>query len=157
MKKWFVYLYQYDAWANKRVVECLSRQNVKDKKILGLMAHVLVAHLVWLHRIKDFPPPDLQLWGDYELKQLVTMSEQASDQWLQFLNGTDDFSRQMTYKSTAGTPFTSTLEMIITHVANHATYHRAQIAILLPPMGLKAVNTDFITYDRMMTGQLKEP
>ena len=156
MRKYFVYLYQYDAWANKRAIECLRRQNVKDKKILRLMGHILVAQFVWLHRVKDLPPPDLSLWGDYELKELVAMSEQVSDQWLQFLDDTDDFNRQMTYKNTTGAPFTNNLEMIITHVANHATYHRAQIAILLPPMGLKAVNTDFITYDRVMTGQLNE-
>jgi uncharacterized damage-inducible protein DinB len=40
-------------------------------------------------------------------------------------------------------------------VINHSTYHRGQVAILLPPLGFKAVNTDFITYERTLSDQLK--
>jgi uncharacterized damage-inducible protein DinB len=42
------------------------------------------------------------------------------------------------------------------HLVNHSTYHRAQIATLLRQGGLEPVNTDFITYDRVVTGQLKD-
>ena len=156
MKKYFMKLYQYNAWANKRVIECLTRQRVQDEKILRLMGHILVAQFLWLHRIKNLPPPDLKLWGDYELEQLVSMSERAGKEWLDFVARTDDFNREMTYKNYVGDPFTNNVEMIMIHVVNHATYHRAQIAILLPPKGYHAVNTDFITYDRVMTGQLKD-
>jgi uncharacterized damage-inducible protein DinB len=40
-------------------------------------------------------------------------------------------------------------------VVNHASYHRAQVAMLLRQIGLEPINTDFITYDRVMRGQLK--
>ncbi|HEX8038952.1 MAG TPA: DinB family protein [Chryseosolibacter sp.] len=156
MKKYFLKLYQYNAWANKRVMDCLTRQNVRDEKILGLMGHILTAQFLWLHRIKSLPPPDLKLWGNYELEQLLTLSEQAGKQWLDFIESADTFSREMTYRNYAGDPFTNNVEMIMIHVVNHATYHRAQIALLLPPIGFKAVNTDFITYDRVITGQLSE-
>ena len=36
MKKYFLKLYQYNAWANKRVLDCLTRQNVSDEKIMSL-------------------------------------------------------------------------------------------------------------------------
>lgn len=156
MKQFFLKLCQYNAWANKRVMDCLIRQNVRDEKILSLMGHILAAEFVWLNRIKSLPPPDLQLWGKYELEQLRALSDQAGKQWQDLIESADNFDREMTYRNFAGDPFTNSLEVIIIHVVNHATYHRAQIAILLPPIGFKAVNTDFIIYDRVMSGQLNE-
>jgi uncharacterized damage-inducible protein DinB len=132
MKKYFLKLYQYNAWANKRVIDCLSRQRVNDEKILSLLGHIFVAQLQWLNRIRNVPAPDMKLWGVYELGRLVSLSEQAAKEWLAYIESADDFNREMTYKNNAGDTFTNSLEMIMIHVINHSTYHRAQIAILLP-------------------------
>ena len=58
MKKYFLKLYQYNAWANKRVMDALNRQQVDDEKTLSLMGHIVAAQFLWLHRIKGLPPPD---------------------------------------------------------------------------------------------------
>jgi uncharacterized damage-inducible protein DinB len=42
------------------------------------------------------------------------------------------------------------------HLVNHASYHRAQIALLMRQQGHEPINTDFITYDRVITGQWNE-
>ena len=42
------------------------------------------------------------------------------------------------------------------HLVNHSTYHRAQIALVFRQIGLEAVNTDFITYDRVIRGEWKD-
>ena len=154
MKKYFLKLYQYNLWSNKRVMDCLLRQNVRDEKILSLMGHIVAAQFLWLHRIKGLPAPDVKLWGDYGLEQLKEMSEKAGEQWLDFVNSTDDFDREMTYRNYTGDPYTNNVEMVMIHLVNHSSYHRAQIAMLLRQKGLEPVNTDFITYDRVITGQL---
>jgi uncharacterized damage-inducible protein DinB len=156
MKKYFLKLYEYNAWANKRVLSTLVRQNVQDEKIMQLMGHIVAAQFLWLHRIKGLPPPDVKLWGEYKLDQLVALAEKAGKEWLQFVNSTDDFNREMTYKNYVGEPYTNNVEMIMIHLVNHSSYHRAQIAMLLRQKGFEPINTDFITYDRVMTGQLKE-
>jgi uncharacterized damage-inducible protein DinB len=156
MKKYFVRLYEYNAWANKRVLGTLVRQQVQDEKIMQLMGHIVAAQFLWLHRIKELPPPDVKLWGEYKLEQLVTLAEKAGSQWLEFVNSTDDFNRQMTYKNYVGEPYTNNVEMVMIHLVNHSSYHRAQIALLLRQKGFEPINTDFITYDRVITGQLKE-
>jgi uncharacterized damage-inducible protein DinB len=33
MKRYFLKLYQYNEWANKGVPDCLSRQNMAEKKL----------------------------------------------------------------------------------------------------------------------------
>ena len=156
MKRYFLKLYQYNAWANKRVLNTLIRQAVHDEKILSLMGHIVAAQFLWLHRIKGLPPPDAKLWGTYELAQLADMAEKAGSEWLTFVETTDDFNREMTYRNYTGDPYTNNVEMVMIHLVNHSSYHRAQIAMLLRQKGLEPINTDFITYDRVITGQMKE-
>lgn len=156
MKKYFLKLYRYNAWATKRVISTLVRQQVNDAKILSLLGHVVAAQFLWLHRIKGLPAPDVKLWGDYTLDQLVTMSEDASKQWLEFVESTDNFDREMTYRNYVNEPYTNNVENIMIHLVNHSSYHRAQIAMLLRQKGFEPINTDFITYDRVITGQLKD-
>jgi uncharacterized damage-inducible protein DinB len=156
MKQYFLKLYQYNAWANKRVMDCLILQQVTDEKILTLMGHVIAAQFLWLHRIKGLPAPDVKLWGAYQLDQLVLLSERAAMEWLGFVNTTENFNREMTYKNYVGENYTNNVETIMIHLVNHSSYHRAQVALLLRQQGLEPVNTDFITYDRVITGQLKE-
>jgi uncharacterized damage-inducible protein DinB len=156
MKKYFLKLYQYNAWATKRVISTLVRQQVNDAKILSLLGHVVAAQFLWLHRIKGLPPPDVKLWGEYTLDQLIDMSEKASRQWLEFVESTDNFDREMTYRNYVNEPYTNNVENVMIHLVNHSSYHRAQIAMLLRQKGFEPINTDFITYDRVITGQLKD-
>ena len=156
MKKYFLKLYRYNAWATQRVISTLVRQQVSDEKIMSLLGHVVAAQFLWLHRIKALPAPDVKLWGTYKLDQLTTMADQASKQWLEFVEQTDDFDRQLTYRNYVNEPYTNNVENIMIHLVNHSSYHRAQIAMLLRQKGYEPINTDFITYDRVITGQLKD-
>jgi uncharacterized damage-inducible protein DinB len=153
MKKYFLKLYQFNAWANDQVMECLKRQEVNHDRILSLMGHILAAQLVWLHRIKGIPPPAVVLWGNPSLEELTLLCEKAGKQWLAYIEAEENFDRELHYKNFAGHPFISNVEMIIIHVVNHSTYHRAQIAMLLRQSGMEPVNTDFIMYDRVMAGK----
>jgi uncharacterized damage-inducible protein DinB len=156
MKKYFSKLYHYNAWSNKRVLNCLKRQDIRDEKILTLMGHIVAALFLWLHRIKGLPAPDVKLWGTYTLDQLLVMSEDATKQWIDFVESTDNFDRELTYRNYVNEPYTNNVENIMIHLVNHSSYHRAQIAMLLRQKGFEPINTDFITYDRVITGQLKE-
>jgi len=156
MKAYFLKLYQYNAWANNRVLTCLVKQNVESEKIRSIMGHILAAQFLWLHRIKGLPPAEVKLWGEYTLQQLARMSDESASLWLEFVEGTEDFNRELTYLNYTGDPYTNNVEMIMIHLVNHSTYHRAQIALLLRQEKLEPVNTDFITYDRVITGQWKD-
>jgi uncharacterized damage-inducible protein DinB len=156
MKKYFLKLYHYNAWSNKRVLNCLKRQQIRDEKILTLMGHIVAAQFLWLHRIKGLPPPDVKLWGIYTLDQVLGMAEEAGKKWIEFVESTDNFDRELTYTNYINELYTNNVEMIMIHLVNHSSYHRAQIAMLLRQKGFEPINTDFITYDRVMRGQLKE-
>jgi uncharacterized damage-inducible protein DinB len=156
MKKYFLKLYHFNAWANDRVLKCLVEQHVKDDKILGIFGHILAAQFLWLHRIKNLPPPDVKLWGDYSLEMLERMTKDANRQWTEFVEATDSFDRELTYTNYTGDPYTNNVEAIMMHLVNHSSYHRAQVALLLRQNGYEPINTDLITYDRVVRGQWKD-
>jgi uncharacterized damage-inducible protein DinB len=156
MKSYFLKLYQYNAWANKRVLACLEKQHVSDEKILSIMGHLVAAQFLWLHRIKGLPPAPVKLWGEYNLSQLTTMAEEAGQLWLEFIENTDNFNRDLDYINYVGERYITNVEMIMIHLVNHSSYHRAQIALLLRQKEFEPINTDFITYDRVLRGQWKE-
>src|SRR5687767_3502393 len=99
MKQYFLKLYRFNAWANKRVLGAIQRQKVNDEKILTLMGHIVAAQFLWLHRIKGLPAPDVKLWGNYSLNQLIVLAEKAGKEWLDFVESTDNFNRNLTYKN----------------------------------------------------------
>ena len=156
MKEYFLKLYQYNDWANARVLNCLQRQQVEDEKILTLMGHIVAAQFLWQHRVMGLPAPDVKLWGNYRLEQLKTMAEDAGKEWLQYIESQDNFNKELSYTNYVGEPYTNNVEMIMIHLVNHSSYHRAQIAMLLRQKGFEPINTDFITYDRVVRGQWKE-
>jgi uncharacterized damage-inducible protein DinB len=156
MKKYFLKLYNFNAWANNRVIACLKRQSINDEKVLSVFGHILAAQFLWLHRIKGLAPPNVKLWGEYSLVTLEKMVSDANQQWLDFVEANDSFDRELTYTNYTGDPYTNNVETIMMHLVNHCSYHRAQVAMLLRQKGFEPINTDLITYDRVVRGQWKE-
>ncbi|MEI9919469.1 MAG: DinB family protein [Bacteroidota bacterium] len=156
MKEYFQKLYHYNEWANRRVLGAIERQNVTTEKILSIFSHQLSANFLWLHRIKGLPPPDLELWKTYPVERLRAMVDDGSKQWIEFVESTDNFNRILKYKNYVGEYYETNVEHIMMHLVNHGTYHRGQVALLLRQNGFEPINTDFITYDRVITGQWKD-
>ncbi len=156
MKQYFLKLYQYNVWCNQRVLSAIKRQSVSDEKILSVLGHIVAAQYLWLHRIKGLPPAQVKLWGDYSLDQLEEMAAYIGKEWVDFIESTDDFNRELVYKNYTNDPYVNNVEQIMIHLVNHSSYHRGQIAMLLRQKGFEPINTDYITYDRVISGQLKD-
>jgi len=155
MKQFFLQWYTYNAWANRRVIGCLEQQAVTDEKILSVFGHALAANFIWLNRIQDLPKSEYKLWNNYELITLRKMVEESDQRWMSFIEQNENFDRLLKYRNYVGDYFENNVQQIMIHLVNHGTYHRGQVAMLLRQKGYEPVNTDFITYDRFLTGQLK--
>lgn len=134
----------------------LINQRVEDEKILTLMSHSLAALFIWLARIQKEAPSSYRLWHTYSLNELETMAKTSGENWLNYIHQHDRFAWELSYTNYVGDPYINKVENIMIHLVNHSTYHRAQIAQLLRQKGYEPVNTDFITYDRVVTGQLND-
>jgi uncharacterized damage-inducible protein DinB len=147
MKDHFNRLNEYNRWANRRVLDGLKNQTVPEKA-LNLLSHVVLAESVWQMRLNEEPV----LSGVFDvlsLEEIEDMMNRNEAGWTSLLESTEDFNRKIDYKMLNGTPVQSNISDILTHIFNHGTYHRAQIASLLRQSGLEPASTDFISFSRL--------
>jgi uncharacterized damage-inducible protein DinB len=151
MKKHFTDLFEYNEWANQRILITLDEEESDDYQVLLLLSHLISAQIIWLNRILDIPTSPFPLWEKYKLRELHTMNEESTTNWLNFLkkHPNDTFEEMIFYKNSKEKKFESTLREIVTHVINHSTYHRAQIASILKQKQIQPPVTDYIAYCRM--------
>jgi len=154
MKTYLLKLYQYNAWANRRVIGCLERQAVTDEKIVSIFAHCVAANFIWYNRFMGLPKSDYKLWGGgYTIADLKKMVEEADQLWMSFIDSNNSFDRVLKYHNYVGDYYENNIQDIMIHLVNHGSYHRGQVAVLLRERGYEPVNTDLITYDRVLLGQ----
>lgn len=157
MKHYILKLYQYNAWANRRVIDCLERQAVNDEKILSIFAHCVSANFIWYNRFVGLPKSEYKLWGgNYSVDEMKKMVEEANTLWISFIESNATFDRILKYHNYVGDYYENNMQDIMIHLVNHGSYHRGQVAVLLRERGYEPVNTDLITYDRVLLGQWKD-
>ena len=139
----------YNNWANSRLLLHLENINGNiPETTLQLLSHILNAQAIWLSRVRNIKvtqaPFDTQT-----LAQCRHLHETTSGQLqAQAALSAPELARNITYTNTKGEEFTNSIDDILTHVINHGTYHRAQIARDLRQHNLEPINTDYIFYVR---------
>jgi len=142
-------MFKYNDWATRQTAESIIGLKKKNEKSQELLSHIITAQKIWLNRIlkRDIIiDPWQQITSDEWIEQNTTVTSE----WINLIEGFQekDFDARVEYKNTAGGKYTNTVKDIITHVINHSTYHRAQIAQLIRQSGSEPAKTDYIVYQR---------
>ncbi len=150
MKEYYLHLFDYNDWANRRVINSLKENSPVNEKTYSLFSHTIIAQILWLNRLKkeDYEIKDFwQLLGLNELDKLIGRS---TLDWKTFIKMQDEKELQSiySYHNSKGKRYENTLAQIMTHVINHSTYHRAQIAIFLREENINPPPTDYIAFFR---------
>ena len=162
-------LNEYDRWASKRILMLVGaltpEQFTRDlggsfPSVRDVLLHIVGSKWAWLTYWKESNP------SDRILTQLFTRSETifgpesiptldtAEAKWaeveseeLEFVNEVTDelLERKLPVGNTS-----LSLAHLMQHLANHSTYHRGQIAMMLRQLGAKAGATDFAEF--LLTG-----
>lgn len=147
MKSHFLQLFDYDAWANAKVAECILEKPIDNQKIILLFSHLLAAQKTWLNRCLGKETP-IKLWeSDENWNNLRLRNQREWKDYIQSLNY-NDFEQILSYQTSTGIPFKTALKDIFTHLINHGTYHRGQIIQLLKEERDSVPATDFIFWIR---------
>ncbi len=150
-KNHFVGLFQYTHWANGLIIEAVAdaeAAGAEVERMLDLLSHLLRAQQVWLGRILQTEDAQKPFWHRDTVEACRTRNGAATGAWLSYLNNQDDFGQTFTYHNSKGIAYTTALREIATHLINHATHHRSQIALLLRDAGFAPPPTDYIYYTR---------
>jgi uncharacterized damage-inducible protein DinB len=151
-------LHGYEMNANRLVFESLRTIDVAGtamslassqgyERALGILAHIQWARRIWLERIRGASPVagegPFPVWTPEKTEAVAAGLDR---EWGQLLEGLreDELVREVVYRSMEGVEFVSALADIVTHVFNHSTYHRGQIAPLVRVCGGTPAVTDYI-------------
>lgn len=152
-------LYRYNDWGNARVFQLckgLTNAQLDETREMGFSSlrntlfHILTAEQIWLERWQLVPwrsfPTDSQGMAIEEIEALL---RQVSQSRLQMIRAEEDsqWQRIVKYKDSRGHEYANPLDVLLLHVANHSTYHRAQALAYLKSFGRSVpVGIDYSMY-----------
>lgn len=138
---------EYNLHFNQELIHLFeNNKNCIPEKSILLLNHLINAQQIWNERILE-QQTFLDVWEIRPLENLKTINKSNYIQSQEILE-TTKLNKEIGYKNSKGIQFSNTVQEIIFHIINHATYHRAQIASDLKANGIEAINTDYIFYKR---------
>ncbi|MBY0312019.1 MAG: hypothetical protein K2W85_08115 [Phycisphaerales bacterium] len=121
------------------------------ERALAIFAHMQAAKQLWLSRVSTLTGfPDGGVFPNWTLEVSERVALDMDGLWAAWLEQMDAESLGVVvrYTSTENVSYESTRGEIVTHVVNHSSYHRGQIAALLAQTGTRPASTDYITLTR---------
>src|SRR5215475_7811893 len=156
------HLYKYDRWANHRVLQAAStlspEQFTRDlggsfRSVRDTIVHIFGGEWIWLTYWSLPSPtfaelPGLRAKRDElfrpdlfsDLKAVQAKWGEVEKMQIEFVNGVTDERLEKLI------PFRDTylkLSALMQHMANHSTYHRGQVSLMMRQLKAEPVATDF--------------
>ncbi len=155
-------LFEYEEACTRKVVDSLhaAKAHLESAGVapeaapfiraVEIFSHIQAARRVWLSRLGAAEWPDDGVFPSWSLQKAGTQAPLMDSLWLDYAKRLTlaDLDRRVEYTATEGLARSAMLRDILTHVVNHSTYHRGQIARLVAEcLGPgKAAVTDFIIF-----------
>ena len=153
-------LFTYTVWANHRMLRAAATLDPEDFRrdlksshggVRGTLVHIMAAEWLWLERWKGVGPGRLADEGEFAdvvaLRDRWAAIEEHRRSWLETLRP-DALAADIHYRDLKGNAWVQPLWQQIQHAANHGTYHRGQVVLMLRQLGAKPISTDLLFWDR---------
>ncbi len=153
-------LYQYNAWANARILQAASQMTPEQflapapfphGSLRGTLVHTLFAEWIWRQRWEGSSPTEWLLPKDFPTFEAVQARWDVEGRaLLAFVEKLDeaDLDKVIHYQRTGGEPRENLLWHLMVHLVNHGTQHRGEAATILTGCGYSPGDIDFIVYLR---------
>jgi uncharacterized damage-inducible protein DinB len=141
------HLFKYNNWATEKTAISILQTNTVLPDAIKLLSHFISAQHIWLSRITG-EKSEITPWDNFTVEECINKSTDLTSRWINLLEGNDKnfLEKRISYQNTKGEKFENSIKDICSHVINHSTYHRAQIAkIIKRAEGIPAI-TDYIVY-----------
>src|SRR5258707_8712366 len=155
-------LYEYDRWANNRVLQAVCALSTEKftrdlggsfRSVRDTLVHIIGGEWIWLAYWKE-PSHSSAFLTDLRKRRdalfnPVAFPDVATVQlkWAEVEKEQVEFVNRVTNESLETMlPFRTTqinLAHLLQHLANHSTYHRGQVALMMRQLDAEALATDF--------------
>jgi uncharacterized damage-inducible protein DinB len=155
-------LFEYDRWANNRVLQAVSELSVEEftrdlggsfRSVRGTLVHVIGGEWIWLAYWNE-PCHSSSFLSDLITRRDALFNpELFSDvaavwrKWTEVEKEQTEFVNRVTNETLDKMlPFRTaqvSLAHLMQHLANHSTYHRGQVAVMMRQLNAKPLATDF--------------
>jgi uncharacterized damage-inducible protein DinB len=155
-------LFEYDRWANNRVLQAVSalsaEQFTRDlggsfRSVRDALVHIIGGEWGWLTYWKE-PSPSSAFVTDLWTRQDALFSPSSfpnvaavRSKWAEVEREQAEFVNRITNESLERMlPLRRTqvsLGHLMQHLANHSTYHRGQVALMMRQIDAEPLATDF--------------
>ncbi len=158
-------IYEFDRWATNRVFQAVStlsaEQFTRDlggsfRSVRDTLLHIVASEWTWLRCWKEPSPTSAMLtdfWTQHDglftpdaypdLLAVQRKWAEVEGEQADFVNGVtnDSLQRIIPVRTTQ-----ITLAHLMQHLANHSTYHRGQVSLMMRQLLAKPVATDFAMF-----------
>ncbi len=145
----FVRLYEFDHWANQRIISVMETLDVVPEKSLGRMSHIIRAQEFWMSRFAGAPavdPNDLfPVWPLDEIKARIGSVTERLHGLIRSYEELD-FDREVRFRTREGDEVVTQLYEILFHLITHGAHHRGQLASDLNPLLEKPMWLDMMAF-----------
>ena len=155
-------IYEYDRWANNRTLHAASTLSIEEftrdlggsfRSVRDTLIHIIAGEWIWL-RYWNEPSPGPALVTDLKARRDALFNpatfpdaSAVQSKWAEVEKEQEQFVDGVTNERLQELiPFRTTkvsLVHLMQHLANHSTYHRGQIALMMRLLKAEPVATDF--------------
>jgi len=143
----FKKLFEYNYWANNKLIAGLKEQNISEETVLRLFSHIILSEQIWMLRLEGENYANKNFWKVLTLQECETIMNENRKKYKDFLDK-NDIPDTITYKNSKGIEYTNSVFDVLEHVSFHSAYHRGQIAKEVRRLNKEPVLTDYITFIR---------
>ncbi|TVQ33875.1 MAG: hypothetical protein EA376_01180 [Phycisphaeraceae bacterium] len=151
MRDHFITLFEYEAWANQRIVDTLrGLRGSPPERALERMTHIIDAQRIWLFRLDPGRAAPEDAPGRWTLDQIEHHGERIARDLIEHIGAlsNQDLQRVISYSGRDGVSFRSKAADVLTHLAVHGAHHRGQIMVDLRGVVEAPPSIGFIVFTR---------
>jgi uncharacterized damage-inducible protein DinB len=159
--RYFAMLAAYNAWANRRLFEACERLSATEYmqeracffgSLHATLNHILAADRVWMARIEGQTPSNLKfdqiLYGDLIGLKVARIAEDERIRIIVAGVTEERLDQLVEYRNARGDRIAAPLQLVLGHLFNHQTHHRAQVHGLLSQTNVAPPALDLIVFAR---------
>lgn len=158
-------LYEFDRWANSRVIEAASSLSTEEftrdlggsfRSVRDTLVHIVRSEEGWLMCWNEPSPGPTFVLDFWDRHHAAFNADEFPDitavrrKWAEVERDQIEFVNRVTNVSLEKTlpigPKQLNLAHLMQHMANHSTYHRGQIALMMRQLNAEPLATDFAMF-----------